>query len=76
MIGISTETIYFYLSFRNEKIYQHAMKGFTMFKNIEEGMNGVYSFYSRSPKRTADLDDFVKQKNAKKFRPKKIFSVR
>lgn len=52
------------------------MKGFTMFKNIEEGMNGVYSFYSRSPKRTADLDDFVKQKNAKKFRPKKIFSVR
>ena len=52
------------------------MKGFIMFKRIEEGINGVYSFYSRSPKRTADLDDFVKQKNAKKFRPKKIFNVR
>ena len=65
------------LAHRTEKIYETAMKKFKMFKNIESGINSSHSFYSRSSKRTTDLDKFIKKTpGLKKFRLKHIFEVR
>ena len=65
------------LAHRNEKIYETAMKQFPTFRNIEQCINSVHSFYSRSSKRTNDLDYFATRiLGLKKFRLKHIFDVR
>lgn len=52
------------------------MKDFATFVKIDKAINAVHAFYSRSHKRTADLDLFCLRENLKKFRLKSIFDVR
>ena len=61
---------------RNENIYENAMKAFNTFVKIDKAINAVHAFYSRSHKRTADLDNFCLREHLKKFRLKSIFDVR
>ena len=64
------------MAHRLELIFSAAMKKFTMFKSADKLLNRVYSFYSRSAKRTLHLDAFVKEKKYPKFRLSHIIDVR
>ena len=65
-----------FLAHKLELVFGKAMKAFPTFKNIEKEANKLFSFYSKSHKRTNYLRDFLKYEDIRPFQLSKIFDVR
>ena len=64
------------MAHRLELAFGHPMKDYQVFEDLEKDTNKIYAFFSKSDRRYALMDKFLKEKQKTTIRFQHIYKVR